>query len=193
MVKKKVNSDNEDLWNRVTKTIIPKKSDKISPVNFSIEDRIKKIDKSESKKKNKKVYSQSSLQSTPQTLKVIKNIPSDLRYEEAVGIDGTSSKKLRAGKFNVEAKLDLHGMSQHNAFLNLQTFIRKSFSNQYRTILIITGKGKEGTGVLRNKLPVWLKSDFCSPYILAFGQAKEKDGGSGAFYIRLRRNRSPSK
>ena len=190
MVKKRVILDNEDLWNIVTKTIIPKISDKISPVNFLIGDMNKKINKSESKKKNKRIYYQSSLQPAIKTLKVVKNIPSDLRYEEAIGIDGTSSKKLRAGKFNVEAKLDLHGMSQHNAFLKLQTFIKKSFSNQYRTILIITGKGKEGTGVLRNKLPVWLKSDFCSPYILAFGQAKEKDGGSGAFYIRLRRNRS---
>ena len=192
MGKKRENLDNEDLWNIVTKTIIPKISDKISPVNFLIGDTNKKINKSESKKKNKRIYYQSSLQPTIKTLKVVKNIPSDLRYEEAVGIDGTSSKKLRAGKFNIEAKLDLHGMSQHNAFLNLQRFIKSSFSNQYRTILIITGKGKEGTGVLRNKLPQWLKSDFCSPYILAFGQAKEKDGGSGAFYIRLRRNRSKS-
>ena len=192
MVKKRVNLDNEDLWNMVTKNIIPKKSDKISPVNFLIGDINKKNSKSENKKENKKIYSQSSLQPPLETLKVVKNIPSDLRYEEATGIDGTSSKKLRAGKFNVEAKLDLHGMSQHKAFLNLQTFIKKSFFYQYRTILIITGKGKEGTGVLRNKLPQWLKSDFCSPYILAFGQAKEKDGGSGAFYIRLRRNRSQS-
>ena len=192
MVKKRVNSGNEDLWNMVTKTIIPKKSDKISPVNFLIGDINKKNSKSENKKKYKKIYSQSSLQPALETLKVVKNTPSDLRYEEAAGIDGTSSKKLRAGKFNVEAKLDLHGMSQHKAFLNLQTFIKKSFFYQYRTILIITGKGKEGTGVLRNKLPQWLKSDFCSPYILAFGQAKEKDGGSGAFYIRLRRNRSQS-
>ena len=73
MVKKKVNSDNEDLWNIVTKTIIPKKSDKISPVDFLIGDMNKKINKSESKKKNKKVYSQSSLQSTPQTLIVVRN------------------------------------------------------------------------------------------------------------------------
>ena len=129
MVKKRVNLDNEDLWNMVTKTIIPKKSDKISPVNFLVGDMNKTISRSESKKKNKKIYSQSSLQPALETLKVVKNIPSDLRHEEAVGIDGTSSKKLRAGKFNVEAKLDLHGMSQHNAFLNLQTFIKKSSSN----------------------------------------------------------------
>ena len=38
MVKKRVNLDNEDLWNIVTKTIIPKKSDKISPVDFLIGD-----------------------------------------------------------------------------------------------------------------------------------------------------------
>ena len=43
MVKKRVNLDNEDLWNIVTKTIIPKKSDKISPVNFLTEDMNKKI------------------------------------------------------------------------------------------------------------------------------------------------------
>ena len=42
MVKKRVNLDNEDLWNIVTKTIIPKKSDKISPVNFLIGDMNKK-------------------------------------------------------------------------------------------------------------------------------------------------------
>ena len=65
MVKKRVNLDNEDLWDIVTKTIIPKKSDKISPAKFLIGDTNKKINKSESKKKNKKVYSQSSLQTTP--------------------------------------------------------------------------------------------------------------------------------
>ena len=54
MVKKRINLDNEDLWNIVTKTIIQKKSDKISPVNFLIGDMNKKINKSEFKKKNKK-------------------------------------------------------------------------------------------------------------------------------------------
>ena len=74
MVKKKVNLDNEDLWNIVTKTIIPKISDKISPVNFLIGDTNKKINKSESKKKNKRIYYQSSLQPAIKTLKVVKNI-----------------------------------------------------------------------------------------------------------------------
>ena len=71
MVKKRVNLDNEDLWNMVTKNIIPKKSDKIPPVNFLIGDINKKTSKSESKKKNKKIYSQSSLQPALKTLKVV--------------------------------------------------------------------------------------------------------------------------
>ena len=72
MVKKRVNLDNEDLWNIVTKTIIPKISDKISPVNFLIGDTNKKINKFESNSKNKKFHSQNSLQPTVKTLKVVK-------------------------------------------------------------------------------------------------------------------------
>ena len=108
-------------------------------------------------------------------------------------MDGASSKKLRAGKFDVEATLDLHGMTQQSAYLTLQRFIQTSVSNQFRTILVITGKGSEGRGVLRNQFPEWLKTDACAQHVLAFGQAQAKDGGSVAFYIRLRRNRGARK
>ena len=104
-------------------------------------------------------------------------------------MDGASSKRLRAGKFDVEATLDLHGMTQQSAFLSLQHFIQTSVMKQFRTILVITGKGTGGRGVLRNQFPKWLKTETCAQYVLAFGQAQSKDGGSGAFYIRLRRNR----
>ena len=122
-----------------------------------------------------------------------KNTPSDLRYEEASGMDGASSKKLRTGKFDIQATLDLHGMTQQNAYLSLQHFIQTCVLNQFRTILVITGKGSKGRGVLRNQFPEWLKTGACAQHVLAFGQALAKDGGSGAFYIRLRRNRGANK
>ena len=190
---KKQNSDNTDLWEKIAKTVAPIKSDKISPINI-LDNQSKKAGfKSVTKSAKSNILPQ--IQISPNYLNSTSNkhTPSDLRYEEASAMDGASSKKLRAGKFDVEATLDLHGMTQQSAYLTLQRFIQTSVSNQFRTILVITGKGSEGRGVLRNQFPEWLKTDACAQYILAFGQAQAKDGGSGAFYIRLRRNRGARK
>ena len=190
---KKQNSDNTDLWEKIAKTVSPIKSDKISPID--ILDNQSKNSGSKPVAKSAKSNFLPQKQISPNYLNATSNkhTPSDLRYEEASGMDGASSKKLRAGKFDVEAILDLHGMTQQSAYLSLQRFIQTSVLNQFRTILVITGKGSEGRGVLRNQFPEWLKTDAFAQHILAFGQAQAKNGGSGAFYIRLRRNRGARK
>ena len=193
MVIKKQNSDNTDLWEKIAKTVAPIKSDKISPTNI-VDNQSKKAGlKPVAKSAKSKIQPQKQISPNQQNSTSIRHTPSDLRYQEASGMDGASSKKLRAGKFDVGATLDLHGMTQQSAYLSLQRFIQKSVLNQFRTILVITGKGSEGRGVLRNQFPEWLKTDACAQHILAFGQAQAKDGGSGAFYIRLRRNRGARK
>jgi DNA-nicking Smr family endonuclease len=193
MVMKKQNSDNTDLWMKIAKTVAPIKSDKISPINI-LDNHSQKVSlKPVAKSVKSNILPQKQISPNYLNSKSNKHTPSDLRYEEASGMDGASSKKLRAGKFDVEATLDLHGMTQQRAYLSLQRFIQKSVLNQFRTILVITGKGSEGRGVLRNQFPEWLKTDACAQHILAFGQAQAKDGGSGAFYIRLRRNRGARK
>ena len=190
---KKQNSDNTDLWMKIAKTVAPIKSDKISPINI-LDNHSQKVSlKPVAKSVKSNILPQKQISPNYLNSKSNKHTHSDLRYDEASGMDGASSKKLRAGKFDVEATLDLHGMTQQRAYLSLQRFIQKSVLNQFRTILVITGKGSEGRGVLRNQFPEWLKTDACAQHILAFGQAQAKDGGSGAFYIRLRRNRGARK
>ena len=193
MVTKKQNSDNTDLWEKIAKTVAPIKSDKISPTNI-VDNQSKKAGlKPVAKSAKSKIQPQKQISPNQQNSTSNRHTPSDLRYQEASGMDGASSKKLRAGKFDVEATLDLHGMTQQSAYVLLKRFIQTSVLNQFRTILVITGKGSEGRGVLRNQFPEWLKTDACAQHILAFGQAQAKDGGSGAFYIRLRRNRGARK
>ncbi len=189
MVKKKENVDNEDLWNKITKTVNPIKSDKILPTNFVTVQKTDAGNNAKNKEKIEQVSLEKSRSVDHQTVKNFQHIPSDLRKEEAFGIDAISSKKLRTGKFEIDATLDLHGMTQQSAFTALINFIKKSVFNKHRTILIITGKGLGGKGVLKNQLPQWLKTEICSPHILAFVQAQAKDGGEGAFYVRLRRDR----
>ena len=189
MVKKKENLDNEDLWGKITKTVNPIKSDKIPLVNFVVSDTVDIRKKTKDKKHNSYEFTNKRNDSKNQIKKVIRNIPSDLRNRKAFGIDASSLRKLRTGKVEIDATLDLHGMTQQSAFSSTLSFVKTSVLKKHRTILIITGKGTDGRGVLRNQLPMWLKSEICAPHIVAFDQAQAKDGGSGAFYIRLRRDR----
>lgn len=89
----------------------------------------------------------------------------------------------------VEAKLDLHGMSQTEAYAALYRFIRAQQAAGRRTLLVITGKGRAGGGVLRRLLPLWLEEAPLRDAVVAFTPARPKDGGAGAFYVRLRKKK----
>lgn len=107
------------------------------------------------------------------------------------GFDKATETRFRKGKLELEARLDLHGMTQEEAFRALYRFIHTAVAQEKRTLLIITGKGKLGGGVLKRLLPLWFEEDgFLSRHLLALTPAQPKDGGSGAFYVRLRKPRS---
>ena len=90
----------------------------------------------------------------------------------------------------IEARLDLHGMTQEAAHRELAGFIARAAASGKRSLLIITGKGsREGGGVLRAALPRWLAEPALRARVLALAPAQPKDGGGGAFYLLLRRER----
>jgi DNA-nicking Smr family endonuclease len=89
----------------------------------------------------------------------------------------------------VEARLDLHGYTQTEAYDALVRFIHANYLQQRRALLIITGKGKEGKGVLKQELSRWLGTDALKDKILAAAPARPEDGGVGACYVLLRRMR----
>lgn len=107
----------------------------------------------------------------------------------AAGFDSATAARLKKGKLELEGRLDLHGMTQEEAFLALQRFVLSAVSRGLRTLLVITGKGPQGAGVLRQKLPLWLEEPKLRRHILAVSPARPKDGGGGAFYLRLRKAR----
>jgi DNA-nicking Smr family endonuclease len=108
---------------------------------------------------------------------------------EGEGLDRNTDEKLRRGKMPIEAKLDLHGMTQDEAFAALGRFVIMGYDRGLRCVLVVTGKGKEGTGVLKNAIPGWLASPKVKPFILQTHPAKPHHGGSGALYVLLRRKR----
>lgn len=111
------------------------------------------------------------------------------------GIDRRTTEKLRKGKMPIDAVLDLHGLRQAEAQDHLNRFVLGHYQSGRRCLLVITGKGNRFTagdgeaGVLRRMVPVWLGYPPLADKILLHSPAQPKDGGSGALYILLRRQR----
>ncbi|MBI1237046.1 MAG: DNA mismatch repair protein MutS [Alphaproteobacteria bacterium] len=113
------------------------------------------------------------------------------------GIDKRTQERFRKGEMPIDGRLDLHGDRTEEARARVIAFIQHHALAESRFLLIITGKGTFGgdagdapRGVLKAALPGWLAEDAVRPYILAFDTAKTRHGGSGAFYVLLRRRRN---
>ena len=112
--------------------------------------------------------------------------PLDLREGDRAGLDGRTQRRLFRGDVPIDRRLDLHGHTAARAEVKLQTFIEDAAHARCRCVLVITGKG---AGVLNSHVPGWLKRAPLSGLVLALAQARPADGGSGAFYVLLRRRR----
>jgi DNA-nicking Smr family endonuclease len=101
----------------------------------------------------------------------------------AAPIGGHVEARLRRGRGDVEARIDLHGHTHDGAYRALLRFLMGAQADGKRLVLVITGKG----GVLRNYLPLWLGQDDLKPLVSGVSEAHATHGGSGAFYVALRR------
>ena len=122
-----------------------------------------------------------------------KTMLADFRLGETSGIYRTSARRLQRGQVLIEDRLDLHGLSQEQAHKKLNAFIGRVVQQKFRHVLIITGKGRDGHGILRHKVPEWLKDAPLCNHVNAISYAQPKDGGKGALYIRLKRQREEIK
>lgn len=98
-------------------------------------------------------------------------------------------RKLRRGGFSVQAQLDLHGMTQAEAYESLEAFLARCRRENLRCVRIVHGKGLNSTnqcGVLKRLVPQWLSTRRFARLILAFTSAPPTDGGIGATYVLLR-------
>ena len=120
-----------------------------------------------------------------------KNLPA-IKHGDAPSVDKRTAQRLRRGLINIEAKLDLHGLTQAQAYLALNQFLSRAHHYGQRCVLVITGKGtlSRGGGILRKMVPLWLNQFPNRKLILSFSYSRPVDGGTGALYILLKRNRT---
>lgn len=87
----------------------------------------------------------------------------------------------------IGARLDLHGLDQQRARAVLEGFLARAWDEGYRAVLIITGKGVKGDGVLKRQAPEWLAAPHLAAMVAGISEAGRRHGGEGALYVALKR------
>jgi DNA-nicking Smr family endonuclease len=101
--------------------------------------------------------------------------------------------RLSKGRNQIDARLDLHGMTQTRAHRTLLGFLQRAHHDGLTFVLVITGKGIAGDterGVLRRQVPNWLALPEFRTLVVGFEEAHIGHGGEGALYVRIRRPRA---
>jgi DNA-nicking Smr family endonuclease len=110
-----------------------------------------------------------------------------------VGLDPRLLRRLRRGDFAWQAFLDLHGMTAERARSEVDSFLAEAVRTGHRCVLIVHGRGlnsKDRTPILKERLKSWLARGRAARVVLAFTTARPCDGGAGALYVLLRRDRA---
>ncbi len=117
---------------------------------------------------------------------------------DLAAFDRKAARRLRQGQFEIEARIDLHGMRQHEAHAALRRFLLSCFGRGLKWVLVITGKGgpqkprdddgwsSQERGVLRKNVPMWLAEPELRAVVVSFTTAATPHGGEGALYVQLR-------
>lgn len=192
MAKKQLNDDDRNLWDKVTESVQPllrqrffarPNLNKPSPAPLG-----GKAKKAASKKDSRKVAPPLSpsarIKPSPSGQKIH---PANLDHQGYGGISRSSARSIKSGQTGYSRYIDLHGCHREEAYIRLKSFIQSSVNEGHRNVLVITGKGVAGKGVIRSHLTSWLNEAPLSTHVIAFCQAQPKDGGAGAWYVNLRR------
>jgi len=111
--------------------------------------------------------------------------------------DRRLKQRVARGRDAIDARIDLHGLTQREAHGALLSFLRHAQADGAKIALVVTGKGARQDaggglsepGVLRRQVPMWLALQEFRPFIVGFEEAHVNHGGQGALYVRLRRGR----
>jgi DNA-nicking Smr family endonuclease len=173
-----------ELWRKVTETVTPLKGRASEPAAPEPA----KPAVSHPVKKTKL------LQSTAQPK--TKQAPTP-KIPPLASLDRKLTRRVGRGSRDVDAVIDLHGLTQREAHHRLLSFLQNARSRGHRLVLVVTGKGRadeagdwweEGRrGVLRRAVPEWLGTPPFRLLVVGYEQAHGHRGGEGAIYVQVRR------
>ncbi len=102
-------------------------------------------------------------------------------------IEPNRQRRIVREREALDRRLDLHGLDQDGARLVLFGFLRRAQAEGVRAVLVITGKGMQGDGILRRRAPEWLADPALRGVVAGVSVAERHHGGEGALYVALKR------
>ena len=180
------------LWRRLAATVVPLPGRRLLPAD---EEGGPSEPLSAAPKMRRRAHPSPAVPLAPPPRPPVAELP-EIVHGDVAGVDKRTAQRMRRGQLAIEARLDLHGLTEEDAHRALASFLFGAQESGRRCVLIVTGKGARmgadgpaRTGVLRRNVPRWLNQPPNRARILAFSHAQPKDGGEGALYVLLRRNR----
>ncbi len=102
-------------------------------------------------------------------------------------IEPGRKRRLTRERDPIDLRLDMHGLDQDRARATLTAFLIRAQAEGVRAVLVITGKGYSGDGVLRRRTPEWLSDPSLRHVVAGVSEAHRRHGGEGALYVALKR------
>ncbi len=118
-------------------------------------------------------------------------VPKPAPYHGPNRIEPRRKQRLARERDPITARLDLHGLGQDQARRVLEDFLVRAQADGLRAVLVITGKGFLGDGILRRRTPDWLSAPHLRSIVAGVSEAHRRHGGEGALYIALKKRQNP--
>ena len=193
MPRRKLKSDEVELWQQIAKSATPLKLSKNVNTVAKPQSKVAEVKNDQFQLNRFEIGEKATQKSVQNDLKPSISTALD---SAPVQMDYKSFKKMKRGKSTPEATFDLHGMTVAQAHSALIHFLMTSYMRNMRLVLVITGKGKfqkdtgpipRQVGILRHQVPQWLRMPPLRDKVLQVTEAHGKHGGSGAYYVYLRK------
>ena len=167
MTDRPIKPEEKQIWGRVARTVRPRRKPK--------------------GKKSAKPYPLTgpSREDFENMLRVPPQMPAPQRHLPQ-SLDVNQDKTVRRGRVSIDSKIDLHDLTQVQARPALQRAIMRASNRNHKCVLVITGKGLRGEGILRRNFVGWIEDPAIRPLIATYAQAHIRHGGSGAWYVFLK-------
>lgn len=195
-----LSDEDEHLWAHTTSSLTPleKKRLRVHPAVPETFERDARHDALEAR-----IFAADHAEGSNEPPKVEAPLPMAQAYVPPLNtFDKKAARKLRQGHFEIEARIDLHGMRQQEAHTALRRFLFSCHGRALRWVLVITGKGTaqrrrdddmsygygygEERGVLKRNVPMWLGEPELRAIVVSYTSAAIQHGGEGALYVQLR-------
>jgi DNA-nicking Smr family endonuclease len=176
MGRRRLTADERELWHGITRSVAPLPKRRAAPDDAA----------PETPPKPKPSVKPPPRPAAPAAVAPPRAVPKPA----AAPLGRKARRRIARGSDSIDARLDLHGLTQAEAHGALLQFLRRAHSGGARMVLVITGKGggaQDGRGVLRRQVPMWLRLPEFAEFIVGFETAAIAHGGEGAMYVRLRR------